>query len=138
MEAEKSIMSEFFPKIERKIYSFVVWLMDRSKDVHDQDFIERIQNRVEKMQVFDDVNVCIDYIVSYEEVNVFLIISETFGKRLVELIHDIQQIKKIYIYCQNSYAYPIWDSARFKKLSGIFDDKELLFVILFENIDKEK
>jgi hypothetical protein len=139
MNAEESLMSRIFPTLERKIYySLVVWLMDRSNDVHDEDFIQRIQNRVEKMHVFDDVDVCFDYISSYEDENIFLIVSDIFGKTLVQLIHDIKQIKKIYIYCQNSHAYPIWNSAQFEKLCGIFDDEKLLLVMLFENIDQDK
>ena len=71
---------------------------------------------------FEDRDECIDYITSRcEESSVHLITSENTGTRVIPLIHQIPQIKSIYVLVQGPAAQT-HSLMSYPKLSGTFHD----------------
>ncbi|CAF1037133.1 unnamed protein product [Adineta ricciae] len=136
MAAEGSSVSCFRTKLDRGQFGnrIVIWLNDSTDGLQTKETIQYLQQEIKDLILTDDVDACIDYVSSYEHNDMFLIIADSFGKTLIPLIHDIEQIQRIYIYCETWLGYPIWDSTVFNKVSGLFDDKTLLMSILLEDI----
>lgn len=77
-----------------------------------------IANRQRKLiHTFSHIEACQKFIKNVN--NVFLIVSGSMGKTLVPLIHDLEQIHSIYIFCMCKANYETW-AKQYKKIHGVF------------------
>ncbi|CAF3359991.1 unnamed protein product [Rotaria socialis] len=77
-----------------------------------------IVNKQRKLiHTFNELDQCQDFIKCVN--NVFLIVSGTMGQQLVPLIHDLEQIHSIYIFCMNKHKYESW-TKQYRKIEGVF------------------
>lgn len=61
---------------------------------------------------------------------IILILSGRYGHRIVPVIHDFQQLKAVYIHCNNVSANEEW-SEQFNKVKGIYSEMTpIVFVVL--------
>ncbi|CAF4193549.1 unnamed protein product [Rotaria sp. Silwood2] len=72
-----------------------------------------------RLLTFDDPDQCIDNITDEPLKRIFLIISNTFGKHVIPLIHEFPYIQSIYIYYGDQEKIEAW-TMPYSKISGIF------------------
>ncbi|CAF1454263.1 unnamed protein product [Adineta steineri] len=128
---------------DRSIQNFrLIWL-DSSIDEINNDacinIIKKLREIVNTIQVFKDVNACIDFITDIDDDNIFIISSGTLGQIIIPMIHDdITQINSFYIFCQNKDRHLQW-AQKWSKVKGIFIDIEPMCEALkyaFEDCDR--
>ncbi|CAF0762817.1 unnamed protein product [Rotaria sordida] len=76
------------------------------------------QNR-QLVHTFNELDACREFITHVD--NVCLIISGTMGEELVPLIHNLEQIHSIYIFCFNREKHLLWSSP-YRKVRGVFNN----------------
>ncbi|CAF4376664.1 unnamed protein product, partial [Rotaria sp. Silwood2] len=82
----------------------------------------RIVSKKRKLiHTFNDLNICQDFIKHVN--NIFLIVSGQMGRELIPLVHDLDQIHSIYIFCMNKSTHESW-AKQYKKILGVFTDIE--------------
>ncbi|CAF4042379.1 unnamed protein product [Rotaria sp. Silwood2] len=105
----------------------VVWLdstIEKTKDGQNTKALIRQLVRG-NLLTFDDPDKCIDNITDEPLKRIFLIVSNTFGKHVIPLVHELPNIQAIYIFCGNLQVAEAW-AKPYSKISGIFKKKEPL------------
>ncbi|CAF1391118.1 unnamed protein product [Rotaria sordida] len=61
-----------------------------------QQFISKLENIVNSIQKFTDIDQCIEFLAKIKDENIFLLISDPLGRKLLPLIQQYTQIYSIY------------------------------------------
>ncbi|CAF0885253.1 unnamed protein product [Rotaria sordida] len=124
--------------IRRMLQNFLlIWLdanLDESKDDYKKS-IQHLQNIVEIVTTFKDVDECIDFLSDIENENVFMIVSGALGKHLIPVIQECPQLVSIYIFCDNQWIYERW-AKTMNKVKGVYTQIEPICDAL--QIDRRK
>jgi tetratricopeptide (TPR) repeat protein len=123
------------PSRPRFIQNFVlIWLdsniNDSNKDY--QNSIVQLRRIVTAINTFTDTDECIDFLTEIKVEKVFMIVSDTFAKQLVSLIHDIHQLYSIYVFCGDTAKHEVWTND-WTKVKGFFTEIELICNLLKRN-----
>ena len=73
------------------------------------------------IKTFTDADQCIAFLKQMKDRNIFLITSGTFGKSVVPTIHNVPQIKVVFIFCGNKSYHEQW-AKDWSKISNIVTD----------------
>ncbi|CAF1470743.1 unnamed protein product [Rotaria magnacalcarata] len=98
----------------------VVWLdayIDEKKE-HFQRCIIELRKIVVKLDLFTDVEQCIEYLKRIDGQKVFLITSGSLGQKTVPLIHNMAQLDTIFVFCINKDRYKVW-AKDWPKVEGV-------------------
>lgn len=101
----------------------IVWL-DADNDLHaenNQNDLIQLRQLVNRLELFNDVDECVDYMTDVKHEKVFLIVSDAFSEIVILLIQNIQQIVSIYILTtgeQRHHDYITW----YPKLRGVYTE----------------
>ena len=110
--------------MQRIIQNFhLVWL-DGNINENDDDCrssIMKLRQVVNTVNTFVDADECIDFISDIEEENTFMIISAAFGEKIIPIIHDINQVSVIFIFCRNKTHHEKW-TKEWSKVKGVFTE----------------
>jgi tetratricopeptide (TPR) repeat protein len=96
----------------------LVWL-DGSIDETNNDChnsITKLRQVVNTVNIFVDVDECIDFITDIKE-KVFMVISGEFSPSIISVIQAISQVSCVYIFSENNVLYEKWP-----KVSGAYTD----------------
>lgn len=96
----------------------VIWLDEYS---HDIDTKARLRCIINFLKIFTELKLCLDYIQSIPNENIFIIVSGRLSSELIPLIQNLPQILHIYIFCQDSEKYSSL------KAHGIFTNQQSLY-----------
>ena len=99
----------------------LVWL-DGSIDESDEDFqhsLTQLRRIVTKIDTFINVDSCLDFIQSIDDIHVFLIISGALGQAAMPDIHHLSNIDSIYVFCGNKVKHEQW-ATDWSKIAGVF------------------
>jgi tetratricopeptide (TPR) repeat protein len=103
----------------------IIWLdhnIEKNRDDRDTKALMRRMVRG-RLLTFDNSNQCTNHVLTkLTTQRIIFIVSNTFGPHAVSLIHDVPQIKTIYVYCRNREYAALW-SKPYKKVSNIFTEK---------------
>ncbi|CAF1657428.1 unnamed protein product, partial [Didymodactylos carnosus] len=88
----------------------LVWLDVNAKNDSDESIftIRHLQNTVDRISKFDDLQECVSYIEETQEITTFIICSGTLGEDLVPTILDRKNIWAIYVYCYDIDSHKPW------------------------------
>lgn len=79
-------------------------------------------------QRFRDFDECLDFITDQDEqCRIFLITSMNIGKLLVPLVHLVEQIESIYLFCSSKTTDNNEWTQQYSKIKGIFLDVKLIY-----------
>lgn len=88
-----------------------------------QNTIKRLADIVNQngqlVHTFDELNACREFITEVN--NVCLITSGSMGEQLVPLVHNLDQVHSIYVFCYNKAQHDVW-AQRYKKIVGVCTD----------------
>jgi tetratricopeptide (TPR) repeat protein len=98
----------------------IVWLDStiNQLDEHCQNIITQLRSIINSVELFTDLDLCVDYITEIKVEKIFLIVSESIGEIIVPLIEQIAELDSIYVLCTNNYPHEQWDK-KYKKVKGI-------------------
>ena len=99
----------------------LIWL-NSSIDDNDNDYqntLTQLRRVVNTVYTYTENDKCIDFLTDISNVQVFLIISGTSSQEIVPAIHDILQLHKIFIFCQNKAINKEW-IRRWHKVHDVF------------------
>ena len=109
----------------RLIQNFhLVWLdenIDENKNEDYRNSIMTLRQVVNTVNVFTDVNKCIDFINSIKEEKTFMICSGALGQTTVPIVHDKAQMNTIYVFCGNETRHEKW-AKEWCKVAGVYTD----------------
>ncbi len=81
--------------------------IDEVNDDDCGDCIMKLRQIVNTVNIFNDVDECIDFIIDIKE-KPFIIISGEFHQAIISTFQDITQMIYIYIFCEKSMKYKEW------------------------------
>ena len=100
----------------------LVWL-DANIDLSNEDFqhsLTQLRRTVTKINTFTNVDPCLDFIQSINDIRVFLIISGALGQTTMPRIHHLSNIDSVYVFCSNKAKHEQW-AGDWAKIAGVFN-----------------
>lgn len=79
----------------------IFWLNANFDETNDlfQTSLGQLRKVISTVNIFTDVDYCIDSLTEIKDDKIFMLISDTFGKYIVPIVHDIPQLRAIFISC---------------------------------------
>ncbi|CAF0845836.1 unnamed protein product [Adineta steineri] len=113
----------------------IVWLDSNINSVNEayQNDIMQLKQVIDSVDVFTNLNGCIDFVNKLKNKKVFMIISKDLNAEIVQLIHNIPQIKSIYVFCDNHSDHQLW-AEQYKKVKGVFTQIKNIYYSLNNEI----
>ena len=112
------------PSPVRMIQNFhLVWL-DGSIDEKNKDCrnsIMQLRQVVNTVHTFIDADECIDFITDIKEDNVFMVSHGKLSHAVATVVHDMAQVRAIYIFSENKTCHEQW-ATPWPKINGVFTD----------------
>ncbi|CAF3534966.1 unnamed protein product [Rotaria sp. Silwood1] len=113
------------PLHTRMVQSFLVIWLDSNIDLENNNSckhtVSALKETVNEINIFTDIDECIDFITDVQEERIFMIASGALGQITSPIIHDMPQISTIYIFCENQAWYEQWIT-QWPKIKGAFTD----------------
>jgi hypothetical protein len=99
----------------------VVWLDSTYKqsDVVYQNNMKEIQQVINSIRSFTDVNECINFVAQLKDDKVFMIVSNDLVEQIIHSIQDKPQLKSIYVFGNNQSNQQSW-TQQCNKIKGVF------------------
>ncbi|CAF1256275.1 unnamed protein product [Rotaria magnacalcarata] len=105
---------------EQEIY--VAVLLDGT-DLARSDNVNKAKMELERIVkfvgIFDDVDECVDYVTNNEDHQILLIVNESDSENIVSVLHEVKQLKEIYVLSLNRSTNLSWIKERNKVRSVI-------------------
>jgi tetratricopeptide (TPR) repeat protein len=121
------------PQQRRRIIQnyLLIWL-DPNINEFDNDCqytLEQFRSIVNDINIFSDVNQCIDFLTDIDNANVFMIIPGILGEYLLPSIHEIFTLNAIYILCNNKVIHEEWIK-QWPKIKSVHTDITSIYQVL--------
>lgn len=104
------------------IQNFLVIWLDRNKiriDEKHHRILAQVQHIVHDVDIFNDIDECIDYLTDIKDRRVFLVIeTTTLAHSILPSIHDIPQLSTIYVLCADNPHQEQWKQY-WSKIQGV-------------------
>ena len=84
-----------------------------------QIILEQLRSVVNDVRLFNESNICVNYLKKVRLEKVFVITSGSLGRQLIPEIHDYEQIDSIYIFCGHKSAHEEW-AKTWEKIRGVY------------------
>ncbi|CAF2993781.1 unnamed protein product [Rotaria sp. Silwood2] len=112
----------------------VIWLDPNINELDNKcyDLIIQVRRIINSIQLFTDVDQCIDFIANMEDGRFLFILSYNTGITVVPLINDLAQVDSIYIY-NNEEIKSEQRLLEYSKIQGIFSD----ILMIFDQLQQE-
>ncbi|CAF1587424.1 unnamed protein product, partial [Didymodactylos carnosus] len=94
--------------------------------------LEGLRKIVDYTELFDNVEVCQQYIEQTSDTTTFLVTSGQLGERLIPIAHQLQSGSTIYIHCQNKEFHEQWPTNYSKQCRKKYKREEFDQVALFD------
>jgi tetratricopeptide (TPR) repeat protein len=109
---------------QRIVENFALIWMDIKIDPSNkecQNTLTHLRSVFNNVNIFTELNKCVDFITDLDGVKAVLIVGDTLGQRILFLIHDIPQLHTIYIFGSNKSQHQQW-SKEWNKVKGVHTD----------------
>ena len=118
----------------------LIWL-DANIRVDLQDKFLHVKSRLRRtfssLTTFDDIDLCIEFITTRNKStdSLFVITNCLFSKRMVEEIYNSEQVKRMYLFCQNiEDDYKIKWFEKNTKIRNVYDDVDIMIGELIDDL----
>ena len=105
----------------RIVENFLLIWVDASIDESSKDAqntLGQLRNVVGDVNIFTEIDKCVDFLSDVKDMKVFLIIEGYLGQKIVPFIHDIPQLDTAYIFCNNKFRHEPW-TKQWVKIKGV-------------------
>jgi hypothetical protein len=86
---------------------------------YSQNSINHLRQWVNTIDTFTDADECVDFLSEIKDDEVFMIVSNAFGRNIVPIIHEMFQLNSIYVFLDDSTHYEQWPK-EWWKVKGVF------------------
>lgn len=102
---------------------FLIWLVshgdESKKDFHDS--ISQLRWIVNTIEIFNDIDQCIDFLTENKFEKSFMIIPANLSRHIVPLIHCTPQLDSIYVFAEENSICKEWFN-EWSKVKGVFTE----------------
>ncbi|CAF3752481.1 unnamed protein product [Rotaria socialis] len=119
--AATSAPSELHSPSTRVMQNFIIVRLDANANENSKSFrkfLTQLRKSYTTLKEFSNVDECIEYIKSVKDEKIFLITSGSLGEKMVPTIHDLAQLRSIFIYCKNTAHHKEW-AQQWPKITGV-------------------
>ena len=113
----------------------IVWLDINANDSVSSFRTKLTQDEHQYVKIFTELNSCLTFIQTNVTQTIFLIVSGSFGSKVVPLIYDCEHIYQIYLFCGSIAAHTSWAMDYTDKMF-MFDHEDDLLRRLFKEIEE--
>ncbi|CAF1004611.1 unnamed protein product [Rotaria sordida] len=99
----------------------IVWLDLKSNELN-ENLMNQLRKMINSINVFSDIEQCINYLSQIQHEQIFMIISNLFDREFFSIVEEMPQINSIYILYDKKIDYQ-----EYKKIKGIFNKIELIY-----------
>ena len=110
----------------RIVQNFILIWLDGNIDQSTKDCqytISQLRQFVNSISTFNKPDECQHFIENNEKEHIFLIVSGSFGRTFIPLVHELVQLDYIYVFCGTPSAHKDW-TERWKKIKLVSDQIE--------------
>jgi tetratricopeptide (TPR) repeat protein len=136
---KKSSNISRFRLYPRVIQNFVlVWLDPNISDAPDEehrDIINQVRYIINAINIFSDVQKCVDFLHEIKYEKAFMIVSGALGQHIVSHIHDISKLDSIYVFCGVPSRHEKW-AQNWTKVKGVFTQIAPICDLLTQAVQK--
>lgn len=118
----------------------IVWLdahLDETIDDENENLETKLKTLVNTVETFSNVEKCADFLLKVVNEEIFLIVSGSLGEKFVPLIHDLERLKSIYVFCAKKSKHEVW-SRNYPKIRSVSDSIELVESSIVEAISESE
>jgi tetratricopeptide (TPR) repeat protein len=123
MDKTKGAGARRRPNIRMMQNVMLIWL-DKNINKKNEDCyntVTQLRHGGNTVHTFTDTDRCIDFVTDSYNETVVLIISGALCQNIVPLVHDIDQLHKIFIFCKNKIRYEQW-AKQWSKIKDVFTE----------------
>lgn len=123
---------------KRMFHDFIlIWLDPNNNESSDafQHSKTHLQSIIDKIEIFNDFDQCIDFITDVRDAKVLMIICETVAPDTLIFIHNIDQLYDIFIFCDKKDGDTFWIK-QWWKVKGIYTQVAAICDALSTSIKK--
>jgi hypothetical protein len=86
-----------------------IW-MDASvnTDKHFLNLKQKLMKTVKTVEIFDNVDDGTHFITEYDDKEIILIVSGSYGREIIPQVHDLSQLTIFYVYCSDRTRNEEW------------------------------
>jgi hypothetical protein len=120
-----TIITSSFNATERRhelVQNYLLIWVDGNIDLKNQDCentLTKLRDVVRKVNHCTTPAECIEFLNTMDDEKAFVIVSGALGQHLVPDIHDMAQVRAIYIFCSNKAQHEGWAN-EWPKIQGAF------------------
>ena len=116
----------------RPVQNYLVVWLDGHINEKGNDFrnsIMKLREVSNTVNTFTEIDECIDFINNVKTRKIFMISSGALGRTAIPIVHELSQIKTIYIFCESKLRHQEWAKQWFK-IKGVFTDIQSICEVL--------
>jgi hypothetical protein len=116
----------------RMVQNFMLIWLDKDINNKKEDYcntVTQLQHVGITVHTFTDTDQCIDFVTDSCNEKVALIISDALCQNIVPLVHDIDQLHKIFIFGKHKIRYEQW-AKQWPKIKDVFTEATPIFEAL--------
>ncbi|CAK9188740.1 unnamed protein product [Sphagnum troendelagicum] len=139
-QEETSLIIDCPKPLRNNVENFVVVWLDALIDDQNEDIKKsksELQRIVNDIRTYSNVNSAVYWMKTVQNEKIILIISGSFGEKVVPVIQNLTQIHIVYVFCSNKEKHKEW-SAKYRKVKGVFTDILPLCEVLKKNMRKSE
>ncbi|CAF3913600.1 unnamed protein product [Rotaria sp. Silwood1] len=103
---------------------YLVWLDESIDETNNKDYhnmIIKLRQVINTVNIFTDVDECIDFITDIKEEKLFMISIGALGQTTATVVHEIAQVHAMYVLCGEKIRHEQW-ATQWPKVKGVFTD----------------
>lgn len=135
---ETSIITDSVKPSRHNVENFVVVWLDAMVDDQNEDIQKsksELQRIINEIRTHSDVDSAIDWIRTVHDEKVVLIVSGSFGEKIMSIIQNLKQLDTVYVFCSDKEKHEGW-ATKYRKVKGVFNDILPLCEMLKKNTRK--
>jgi tetratricopeptide (TPR) repeat protein len=114
-----------FTNIRQNIcQNFVLLWLDANNDKSNQEFcssLSQLGRIFDPIKTCTDVDECVKFLHQVEKEKIFMIVSGGLGQNILPTIHEMFQLKSVFVFCGNTSFHEQW-TRQYKKVKAVESD----------------
>lgn len=111
----------------------LVWLDQNISSRTDDNYYSmfKLSHLFHNIRTFTSINSFVQYLIDELNEQAIIIISGSFGDKVIPTIHNHPFIDSIYIFCQNKIKHELW-AKNYNKIQGVYTDIDFICIYIIK------
>jgi hypothetical protein len=117
-------------------YQLIIWVDSNANDPNSSFRKKLIEesSQVQCVKTFTEIDSFLEFVQTNKSEKIFLILSGSFGEKVVPLIYDNENIYQIYLFCGSILSHSNWAMDFIDKML-MFDHEDDLLERIFKEVE---